>query len=161
MKIKSFFPWDSLISVITIIFNAIFLFCVWDAFQTGVLLFEIISLCFITIPVLFLPLRLVVTDENVIIYRLCGMVKIKLSDIMSCYIIENSYEFFNNGARRFGSGGMYGVLGHFKHDKLGKMRCFVTHREQCFIIKKKDGKIFVITSPRRKEIVEFINKNKV
>ena len=29
------------------------------------------------------------------------------------------------------------------------------------LAKKKDGKIFVITSPRRKEIVEFINKNKV
>ncbi|MBQ8761550.1 MAG: hypothetical protein IJZ06_09070 [Bacteroidales bacterium] len=160
MKIKSFFPWDSLISVITVIMNVIFLFCVLDAFRTEVMLFEIISLCFITIPVLFLPLRLIVTNENVIIRRLYGRVKIQMSDIKSCWMIEDSDVFFNSGVRRFGSGGMYGILGHFKHDKLGKLRCFITHREQCFVIKKKDNSYFVISSPKRKEIVELINKNK-
>ena len=158
MKIKSFFPWDFLISIITIVFNALFIFCVWDAFRTGVLAFEIISLCIIIIPILFLPIRLIVTDQELRIIRLCGFVKIDVSDIKSCVIIKDSEEFFNNGVRRFGSGGMYGVLGHFKHDRLGKMRCFVTHREQCFLIKTKNDRIFVISSPKREEIVSFINQ---
>lgn len=158
MKIKSFFPWDFLISIITIVFNALFIFCVWDAFRTGVLAFEIISLCIIIIPILFLPIRLIVTDQKVRIIRLCGFVKIDVSDIKSCVIIKDSEEFFNNGVRRFGSGGMYGVLGHFKHDRLGKMRCFVTHREQCFLVKTKNDRIFVISSPKREEIVSFINQ---
>ena len=158
MKIKSFFPWDFLISIITIVFNALFVFCVWDAFQTGVLAFEIISLCIIIIPVLFLPIRLIVTDQKLSIIRLCGRVKIDVSDIKSCVIIKDSEEFFNNGARRFGSGGMYGVLGHFKHDRLGKMRCFVTHREQCFLVKTKSDRVFVISSPKREKIVSFINQ---
>ena len=158
MKIKSFFPWDFLISIITIVFNALFVFCVWDAFQTGVLAFEIISLCIIIIPVLFLPIRLIVTDQKLSIIRLCGRVKIDVSDIKSCVIIKDSEEFFNNGVRRFGSGGMYGVLGHFKHDRLGKMRCFVTHREQCFLVKTKSDRVFVISSPKREKIVSFINQ---
>ena len=158
MKIKSFFPWDFLISIITIVFNALFIFCVYDAFRTGVLAFEIISLCIIIIPILFLPIRLIVTDQKVRIIRLCGFVKIDVSDIKSCVIIKDSEDFFNNGVRRFGSGGMYGVLGHFKHDRLGKMRCFVTHREQCFLVKTKNDRIFVISSPKREEIVSFINQ---
>ena len=158
MKIKSFFPWDFLISIITIVFNALFIFCVYDAFRTGVLAFEIISLCIIIIPILFLPIRLIVTDQKVRIIRLCGFVKIDVSDIKSCVIIKDSEEFFNNGVRRFGSGGMYGVLGHFKHDRLGKRRCFVTHREQCFLVKTKNDRIFVISSPKREEIVSFINQ---
>lgn len=158
MKINSFFPWDFLISIITIVFNALFIFCVWDAFRTGVLAFEIISLCIIIIPILFLPIRLIVTDQELRIIRLCGFVKIDVSDIKSCVIIKDSEEFFNNGVRRFGSGGMYGVLGHFKHDRLGKMRCFVTHREQCFLVKTKNDRIFVISSPKREEIVSFINQ---
>lgn len=158
MKIKSFFPWDFLISIITIVFNALFIFCVYDAFRTGVLAFEIISLCIIIIPILFLPIRLMVTDQELRIIRLCGFVKIDVSDIKSCVIIKDSEEFFNNGVRRFGSGGMYGVLGHFKHDRLGKMRCFVTHREQCFLVKTKNDRIFVISSPKREEIVSFINQ---
>ena len=158
MKIKSFFPWDFLISIITIVFNALFVFCVWDAFQTGVLAFEIISLCIMIIPVLFLPIRLIVTDQKLSIIRLCGRVKIDVSDIKSCVIIKDSEEFFNNGVRRFGSGGMYGVLGHFKHDRLGKMRCFVTHREQCFLVKTKSDRVFVISSPKREKIVSFINQ---
>lgn len=158
MKIKSFFPWDFLISIITIVFNALFIFCVYDAFRTGVLAFEIISLCIIIIPILFLPIRLIVTDQELRIIRLCRFVKIDVSDIKSCVIIKDSEEFFNNGVRRFGSGGMYGVLGHFKHDRLGKMRCFVTHREQCFLVKTKNDRIFVISSPKREEIVSFINQ---
>ena len=158
MKIKSFFPWDFLISIITIVFNALFIFCVWDAFRTGVLAFEIISLCIIIIPILFLPIRLIVTDQELRIIRLCGFVKIDVSDIKSCVIIKDSEDFFNNGVRRFGSGGMYGVLGHFKHDRLGKMRCFVTHRKQCFLVKTKNDRIFVISSPKREEIIAFINQ---
>ena len=158
MKIKSFFPWDFLISIITIVFNALFIFCVWDAFRTGVLAFEIISLCIIIIPILFLPIRLIVTDQELRIIRLCGFVKIDVSDIKSCVIIKDSEDFFNNGVRRFGSGGMYGVLGHFKHDRLGKMRCFVTHREQCFLVRTKSNRCFVISSPKREEIVSFINQ---
>ena len=158
MKIKSFFPWDFLISIITIVFNALFIFCVWDAFRTGVLAFEIISLCTIIIPILFLPIRLIVTDQEVRIIRLCGWVKIDVSDIKSCVIIKDSEDFFNNGVRRFGSGGMYGILGHFKHDRLGKMRCFVTHREQCFLVRTKSNRCFVISSPKREEIIAFINQ---
>ena len=158
MKIKSFFPLDFLISIITIVFNALFIFCVYDAFRTGVLAFEIISLCIIIIPILFLPIRLIVTDQELRIIRLCGFVKIDVSDIKSCVIIKDSEDFFNNGVRRFGSGGMYGVLGHFKHDRLGKMRCFVTHREQCFLVRTKSNRCFVISSPKREEIVSFINQ---
>ena len=83
--------------------------------------------------------------------------KIPLEDIKSCTIIEYSRSIFDKTIRTFGSGGLYGFIGHFKHDKYGKMRMFVTHTKQCFLIRMKDGRHFIISSPKREEIVEFIN----
>ena len=84
--------------------------------------------------------------------------KIPLEDIKSCTIIEYSRSIFDKTIRTFGSGGLYGFIGHFKHDKYGKMRMFVTHTKQCFLIRMKDGQHFVISSPKREEIVEFISQ---
>lgn len=156
-RITSAFPMSPLVIIITTLYNLLILTMVYNAFQSSIIVLEIISLSFLISPTLYLPLRLVIDEESLRIWRPISKVEIQLKDIKSCSMIEDSRSFFDKTIRTFGSGGLYGFLGHFKHDKYGKMRMFVTHTKQCFLIRMKDGRNFVVSSPKRKEIVEFIN----
>ena len=156
-RITSAFPMSALIIIITTLYNLLILAMVYNAFRSSIIVLEILSLVLLISPALFIPLRLVVNEKTLRIWRLIGKVEIRLEDIKSCSFIEDSRSFFDKTIRTFGSGGLYGFLGHFKHDRYGKMRMFVTHPKQCFLIRTKDGRNFVVSSPKRKEIVEFIN----
>ena len=156
-KIASAFPMSPLIIVVTVLVNVLFISMVISAFRSSILVLEILSLTILISPALFIPLRRIVAEDSLSIWRPIGKVEIQLEDIKSCSIIEDSRSFFDKAIRTFGSGGLYGYLGHFKHDKYGKMRMFVTHTKQCFLIRMKDGRNFVVSSPKREEIVEFIN----
>ena len=157
-KITSAFPMSPLIVIITTLYNLLILSMVYNAFRSSIIVLEIISLVFLISPSFFIPLRLVVTEKSLRIWRPIGKVEISLEDIKSCTIIGDSRSIFDKTIRTFGSGGLYGFIGHFKHDKYGKMRMFVTHTKQCFLIRMKDGQHFVISSPKREEIVEFISQ---
>ncbi len=158
-KITSAFPMSPLIVIITTLYNLLILSMVYNAFRSSIIILEIISLVFLITPSFFIPLRLVVTEKNLRIWRLIGKIEISLEDINSCTISGDSRSVFDKTIRTFGSGGLYGFIGHFKHDKYGKMRMFVTHTKQSFLIKTKNGKYFVISSPKRAEIVEFISQH--
>ena len=157
--IKSSFKWDNLAIIITIVFDAILLSMVIAAFRSSLVLIEIFSILLAVSCALFFPIRLIVTDDTIKIRRPIGTVKVDINDILSCCIIEDEKQFFDKVIRTCGSGGAYGYWGYFRHSKYGKMRFFVTHRQQCFHIKLKDGKHYVISSEKRDEIVRFIANN--
>ena len=157
-KITSAFPMSPLIVIITTLYNLLILSMVYNAFRSSIIILEIISLVFLITPSFFIPLRLVVIEKSLRIWRPIGKVEISLEDIKSCNVIEDSLSLFDKTIRTCGSGGLYGFIGHFKHDKYGKLRMFVTHTKQCFLIRMKDGRHFVISSPKREEIVEFISQ---
>ena len=156
-RITSAFPMSALMIIITTLYNLLILAMVYHAFQSSIIVLKIISLVFLISPIFFLPLHLVVDEKNLKIWRPIGKVEIRLEDIKSCSFIEDSRSFFDKTIRTFGSGGLYGFLGHFKHNYYGKMRMFVTHTKQCFLIRMKDGQNFVVSSPKRGEIVKFVN----
>ncbi|KWW25511.1 MAG: hypothetical protein F082_744 [bacterium F082] len=158
-KITSLFPMSTLIIIITTLYNLLILSMVYNAFRSSIIVLEIISLVFLISPSFFIPLRLVVTEKSLRIWRPIGKVEISLEDIKSCTIIGDSRSIFDKTIRTFGSGGLYGFIGHFKHDKYGKMRMFVTHTKQCFLLRLKDEQHFIISSPKREEIVEFISQH--
>lgn len=157
--IKSFFKWDTLAIVITIIFDAVLIWIVADAYMNSLLLFEIIFLLVFVACALFVPLRLIVMKDTIKIIRPIGTVKIEMKDIVCCHTIEDEKQFFDQIIRTCGSGGVYGYWGYFRHKKYGKIRFFATHRKQCFLIKLKDGKYYAISSEKRDEIVGFISEN--
>ena len=156
-RIASAFPMSSVIIVVTVLVNVLFISMVISAFRSSILVLEILSLVILISPALFIPLRMIVDEDSLSIWRPIGKVKIHLEDIKSCSIVEDSRNFIDKTIRTFGSGGLYGCIGYFRHDKYGKMRMFVTHTKQCFLIRMKDGRNFVVSSPKREEIVEFIN----
>ena len=158
-RITSAFPMSSVIIVVTVLVNVLFISMVISAFRSSILVLEILSLVILISPALFIPLRMIVDEDSLSIWRPIGKVEIPLEDIKSCSIIEDSRSFFDKTIRTFGSGGMYGCLGHFRHDKYGKTRMFVTHTKQCFLIRMKDGRSFVVSSPKREEIVTFVSEH--
>ena len=155
-RITSAFPMSALIIIITTLYNLMILTMVYNAFRSSIIALEIISLVILISPAFFIPLRLVVDEECLRIWRPIGKMEIRLENIQSCSVIEDSRSILDKTIRTFGSGGLYGFLGHFKHNRYGKMRMFVTHPKQCFLIRTKDGRNFVVSSPKRKEIVEFV-----
>lgn len=157
-RITSAFPMSSVIIIVTVLVDALFISMVISAFRSSILALEIFALAVSIGPMLFIPLRLIVDEKSLRIWRPIGKVEIPLEDIQSCNIIENSRSFFDKTIRTCGSGGLYGCLGYFKHSVYGKMRLFVTHTKQCFLIRMKDGRIFVVSSPKRKEILEYISQ---
>ena len=150
---------SSQIVIITILINLPLLYLVIREFLDSNLALEILSLAILISPALILPLRLIVTEKSLKIRRPIGEVEIQLENIQSCRLIEDGRSFIRDTVRTNGSGGLYGYIGHFEHDKYGKMRLFVTHLQQCFFIQMKDGQIFVVSSPKREEIVEFISEH--
>ena len=157
-RITSSFPMSAMIVIITTLFNLLILSMVVSAFWSDILVLEILSLTFLIVPALFMPLRLIVSEKSLRIWRPIGKVEIQIADIKSCSMIEDSRKIFDKTIRTFGSGGAYGFLGRFRHDTYGKMRFFVTHSDQCFLIHTKQGKYYVISSPKREEIVELISQ---
>ena len=157
-QIKSFFQWDLSVAVITILYNALFVSCLINAMVNSLVLFELFALCCIAVPLVLAPLRLIVSEKSLKVRRLVGTFSIDISDIKSIRIINEDEFFFDRLTRTCGSGGLYGFFGRFRHDKYGKIRMFVTRKEQCFLIKLKNGKVVAISSPKRESIVEVINK---
>ena len=156
-RITSLFPMSSRIVTITILINLPLIYMVIREFLDSNLVLEILSLVILISPALIIPLRLKVTEKSLKIRRPIGEMEIMLKDIQSCNLIEDGRSFIRDTVRTNGSGGLYGYIGYFEHDKYGKMRLFVTHLQQCFFIQMTDGRIFVVSSPKREEIVEFIN----
>lgn len=143
----------------TVFYSAIIVACAIRPFRDHVLWVEILMVCLFLLPMLFCPIRLKVSDDEIKIFRPVGSVKVQLADVKSVSSIEDSEQFFDKLIRTFGSGGAYGYLGWYKHEKHGKVRMFVTDRKQCFLFKMKDGKMFVVSSPKRQEIVKLISEN--
>ena len=83
-----------LIVIITTLYNLLILSMVYNAFRSSIIVLEIISLVFLISPSFFIPLRLIVTEKSLRIWRPIGKVEIPLEDIKSCTIIEDSRSIF-------------------------------------------------------------------
>lgn len=153
------FRWDKTVIIMTFFYNVIIVACAIRPFRDHVLAIEILMICLFLLPMLFWPIRLKASDDDIRIFRPVGTVKVPLANIKSVSLIEDGDQFFDKLIRTFGSGGVYGYWGWFKHEKHGKVRMFVTDRKQCFLLKLKNGKMFVVSSPKRQEIVKFISEN--
>ena len=98
-KFTSAFPMSPLIVIITTLYNLLILSMVYNAFRSSIIILEIISLVFLISPSFFIPLRLVVTEKNLRIWRPIGKVEIPLENIKSCTIIEDCRSIIDNTIR--------------------------------------------------------------
>lgn len=156
-NLRSTFRWDGIIIAITVFYNILLvggIYVTHNCLWVHILL----VICWIGAP-LYMPLHLTV-DNEYLQARLVGpKIRIRVSDIKSCRIVTEQDALLNDSIRTFGSGGVYGYLGHFKSTKHGKYIIYATHVRQLFLVKTKQGKLYVFSSPKREEFVSFIEQS--
>mgnify|MGYP004442821831 CR=1 FL=1 len=153
------FHLDKMAIIITIFYYVIIIACGIRPFIEHVVIIEILMIVLFLLPIFIWPIRLTVSDKEIKVFRLIGWFKVSVADVNSVVVIEDGKQFFNKLIRTFGSGGVYGYLGWFKHEKYGKIRMFATDMEQCFLLKLKNDKVIVISSPKRQEITNLIKQS--
>ena len=94
-------------------------------------------------------------QDEVIIQRLLGNVKIKRSEILSIEIIEK--EQMGWLIRTFGVGGLFGYWGRFSSSKLGSMTWYATRKNKIVLIAKINNKKIVITPDEAEQFISDFN----
>ena len=99
------------------------------------------------------------TQNEVIIRRLLGNVKIKRSEITSVEIIEK--EQMGWLIRTFGVGGLFGYWGRFSSSKLGSMTWYATRKNKIILIKTINNKRIAITPNEMEQFVSDFNSSTI
>lgn len=117
-------------------------------------LLAIIFLATIIIGAGYMPIRLKVSDEKIIVNRLFGPLEIPLDKITEIRCIPESY--IDNSIRTFGSGGLFGFLGRFRNDRLGNYIMYATELRNLILIRTENKK-YVFCCSRSKEVIEYVH----
>lgn len=163
MESSFFFHWDTVVWIVTILFLALCIgLPVYHIIKDGWLMFDIYVIALILLIIigilLFVPLKLIVDTRQIKLVRIIPNLIIPLSEIAEVELITDP-KFTNNMIRTFGCGGVMGYFGSFRHDRLGNLKMYVTHRQQMFFIRLKNGKYYIFSSHKRNQIVQMIKDN--
>lgn len=154
-------PWSlgvTLITTIIIIILAASTYFIWaDDFPSSMLWLKYtLIIVFITTIIGglgYMPIRLSIKNDKIILHRLFGAINIPIKDIIEIKAIENSETAFS--IRVFGSGGLFGYLGKFKNKKLGYYSMYATDINELILIRT-DRKTYVFSCRNRDEFIESV-----
>lgn len=94
--------------------------------------------------------------ESVVLNRfLSGRKSFRMKDILS---VDTCYPSAG-GLRLCGSGGFFGYWGYFSDIMIGTYFGYYGSRSNCFLIKMKDGKQYVVGCEDAVAMVEYIRSN--
>ena len=120
---------------------------------TDSIIFLPIVLCMVVY--LFRPNNYSISNDNLLIHRILGDVKIDRNNIQSVQEIDESQ--VKNSLRTFGVGGFFGNFGKFWNSKLGNMTWYVTRKNNFVLVETKDQKKIILTPDKPAEFVTFFN----
>lgn len=154
-------PWSlgvTLITAIIIIILAASTYFIWtDDFPASMLWLKytlIIIFIATIIGVLgYMPIRLIIENDKIILHRLFCAINIPIKDIIEIKAIEKSETAFS--IRVFGSGGLFGYLGKFKNKKLGYYTMYATDINELILIRTA-RKTYVFSCRNRDEFIESV-----
>ena len=101
----------------------------------------------------YMPIRLTIENDKIILHRLFGAINIPIKDIIEIKAIENSETAFS--IRTFGSGGLFGYLGKSKNKKLGYYTMYATDINELILIRT-DRKTYVFSCRNRDKFIESV-----
>lgn len=168
IKSSFFFHWDWVVWAVTLFCLAFLIgspvymlmvvlppekWCNWES-----VLAVVLPLLIMMGVTLFVPLQLVVNNKQIKLFRLVGSITIPLSEITEIQLVTTP-DFLDNMMRAFGCGGFMGYYGWFRHNILGYIKMYATHRQQMFIVKRNGKEYYLFSSHKREEIVHFISEN--
>lgn len=91
----------------------------------------------------FRPINYRLTDEQLIIHRMSGDVKIERSQINSLQLLEKKK--LQGTIRTFGVGGLFGYYGKFASTKLGRMTWYATRMDKAILIETIANRKIIVT----------------
>ena len=154
-------PWSlgvTLITAIIIIILAASTYFIWtDDFPSSMLWLKYTLIVVFIATIIgglgYMPIRLTIENNKIILHRLFGAINIPIKDIIAIKAILNSETAFS--IRIFGSGGLFGYLGKFKNKKLGNYTMYATNVNELILIRT-DRKTYVFSCKNRAEFIESI-----
>ena len=154
-------PWSlgvTLITAIIIIILAASTYFIWtDDFPSSMLWLKYTLIVVFIATIIgglgYMPIRLIIENDKIILHRLFGAINIPIKDIIEIKAIENSGTAFS--IRVFGSGGLFGYLGKFKNKKLGYYTMYATDINELILIRT-DRKTYVFSCRNRDEFIESV-----
>lgn len=122
---------------------------------TGSSVFAIVIFFFVLLSGLFYcPLTLEATDKELIIHRALWKKVLPYADIKSAEPFLPS----SGGLRLCGSGGFMGYWGYFHDTLIGYYFGYYAHYKECFLIRMKNSKQYVLSCREHKEILRFLQE---
>lgn len=160
-KISFTCPWSlgvTLITAIIIIILVASTYFIWtDDFPSSMLWLKytliIVFIATIIGGLGYMPIRLIIENDKIILHRLFGAINIPINDIIEIKAITSSETAFS--IRVFGSGGLFGYLGKFKNKKLGYYTMYATDINELILIRTA-RKTYVFSCRNRDEFIESV-----
>lgn len=117
--------------------------------------FCIIAVAITLVGLYYCPKAVTAADNAITLHRLFSSPKVfnykDIQDIDTCYPSAG-------GIRLCGSGGFFGYWGYFNDIMIGTYFGYYGCRSNCFLIKMKDGKQYVLGCDNAVEMVDYINQ---
>lgn len=154
-------PWSlgvTVITTITIIILVASTYFIWtDDFPSSMLWLKYTLIVVFIATIIgglgYMPIRLTIENDKIILHRLFGVINIHIKDIVEIRAIPNSETAFT--IRTFGSGGLFGYLGKFKNPKLGSYTMYATNLNELVLIRT-NSKKYVFSCKNRDEFIESV-----
>lgn len=89
------------------------------------------------------PISYILTDEELIIKRLAGNIRIAKNEIHSVESLDNGRS--GTLIRTFGIGGYFGYFGKYYSSSLGSLTLYATRKDKRILVTTKSGKKIVLT----------------
>ncbi len=123
--------------------------CPWDIW---VLLCALIALMGVS-ALIYMPVSISVNEKELCINRPLKTKHIMLDDIKSIALVKPTM-----GAKRIcGSGGWFGYWGWFSERDLGKYFAYYGMASDCFIVRLKNGRQYMLGCKNPQQITEYLN----
>jgi len=109
----------------------------------------------LVLPFLYMPLKISVTSEMLAVKQIKGEISIPISEIIEIRKVQKG-ELKNCIKRTVTVGGLFGYLGKFENQQLGKFQMYVTDTKNRFIVKTKN-QVYIFSCENRDELIQIIN----
>ena len=123
------------------------------AYITLAYIIAAVLVIFSFVALFFMPLSLSVDEEALNINTSLRVKSIPLKEITSISLCPPTM----SERRIFGSGGMYGYWGWFSEPSIGKYMAYYGKASDCFLVRRKDGKQYMLSCKDPLGMMEYIN----
>ena len=110
------------------------------------------TVLFVAFPLM--PLKILVTNENLVVSQIKGNITIPFSEITEIREIQQGE--MSGGIRTFGSGGLFGYLGKFHNSQLGDYQMYITDTKNRFIVKT-INQIYIFNCKDSEKLIQIVD----